>query len=133
MISHWEVFDGGPTLPAEERMHASLNYKNVIHINSNLHERMGHPEAAVLMFDKVNSVIGINPAPATLPNAFQLKRRTRGKHRLIHAAPFCRRYGIKIDNTTVFIQPEIDDDGVLRLDLKATMPVKRRPHKRKKE
>lgn len=132
MINHWEVFEDGPTVPLEERIHVTLNYKNVIHINAQLHERLGRPEAAVLMFDKVNSIIGINPAPATLPNAFRLQERPRGRHRLIHAAPFCRRYGIKIDNTTQFINPEIDDDGVLRLDLRATMPVKKRPYKRNK-
>lgn len=132
MISHWEVFDDGPTLPFEERVHVTLNYKNVIHLNATVFERLGKPEAAVLMFDKVNSVIGINPAPATLPNAFRLKEKKNGRHRLIHASPFCRKYGIKIDNTSLFTNPEIDDHGVLRLDLRSTVPVTKRPYFRKK-
>ncbi len=125
MISHWEVFAAGPTVPFEERMHVTLNYKNVIFLNANLHKRLGSPEAVLLLFDKVNSVIGINPAPPTLPNAFKVKPQSRGRHRIIHAAPFCRHYGIKIDNTTTFLKPEIDDEGVLRLDLKDTTPAKR--------
>lgn len=130
MVTHWEVFDAGPTRPANERMHVTLSKKNVLVLNGNIHERLGRPEGVVLMFDKVNSVIGVNPAPATLPNAFRVKPPTRGRHRVIHASPFCRHYGITIDNTTAFLKPEIDEDGVLRLDLKATTPVKKSPLRR---
>lgn len=133
MISHWEIFDAGQTVPSDERMHVTLNYKNVIFLNANMHERLGHPEAVVLMFDKVNSVIGINPAPATLPNAFRVKPQTRGRHRIIHASPFCRHYGIKVDNTMAFLKPEIDEEGVLRLDLKSTTQVKHSPFRRKRQ
>lgn len=87
---------------------------------------MGSPEAVVLLFDKVNSVIGVNPAPASLPNAFRIKQKGRGRHRIIHASPFCRHYGIKVDKTTAFLNPEIDEEGVVRLDLKETSLADRR-------
>lgn len=63
MISHWEEFQAGPTQPMSERMHATLSPRNVILLNGNIHERLGSPESVVLLFDKVNSIIGINPAP----------------------------------------------------------------------
>lgn len=96
MISHWEVFEAGPTPPVRERMHVTLNYKNVILLNGNVHEQMGSPEAVQLLFDKVNSVIGLNPVSANTPSAFRLKQKGGGTHRLIVASPFCRHYGIKI-------------------------------------
>ncbi len=125
MISHWEEFQAGPTLPLSERMHVTLNRKNVILLNGNIHAKLGHPTAVVLLFDKVNSIIGVNPAPETLPNAFPVKIKDRGRHRLIRATPFCQHYGIKMDTTTAFLTPEIEDEGVLRLDLKATTPLRR--------
>ena len=133
MISHWEEFKAGPTLPLTERIHVTLNRKNVILLNGNIHAKLGHPTAVVLLFDKVNSIIGVNPAPETLTNAFPVKIKDRGRHRLIRATPFCQHYGIKMDTTTVFLNPEIDDDGILHLDLKATTSLRRRGLKRREK
>lgn len=126
MISHWEEFNAGPTPPRNERLHVTLSPKNIILLNGNMHERLGSPEAVVLLFDKVNSIIGVNPAPPSLPNAFPVKEKGRGRHRLIRATPFCRHYGIKLDSTTAFVDPQIDEDGVLRLDLRTTTKLGRR-------
>ena len=129
MITHWEEFKLGPTVPADERLHVTLDRKGMILLNGNIHDRLGNPEAVVLLFDKVNSIIGINPASPNVPNAFKLKFRSRGRHRMIFAIPFCRHYGISVDHTTVFVDPQIDEDGVLRLDLKATTRARRRKMK----
>jgi hypothetical protein len=125
MISHWEEFEAGPTEPVDRRMHVTLSPRNVIHLNGNIHDRLGNPDAVVLLFDKLNSIIGINPAPASRPNAFPVKMKGRGRHRQIRATPFCKHYGIKVDRTTLFLNAEIDDEGVLRLDLKATTELNR--------
>ncbi len=129
MISHWEEFKPGPTPKLEERLHATLSRKGLIFLNGNIHELMGGPDAVVLLFDKINSVIGLNPVSPNVSNAFRLKPKPPGRHRIIHASPFCRHYGIAVDNTTVFLNPQIDEDGVLRLDLKATTRARR--HKMK--
>lgn len=125
MIIHWEEFSAGPTKPREERMHVTLSRRNVILLNGNVHERLGCPEAVLLLFDKVNSVIGLNPVSPSRANAFPIRAKGRGRHRLIWAAPFCKHFGIKVDGTTVFLDPEIDEDGVLRLNLRATTPTNR--------
>lgn len=127
MLCRWEVFEDGPITPPEERLHASLNRRNDLLLNRNILERLGSPEAVLLMFDRLNEIIGVNPAPPTLPNAFPLKSVTRGRHRIIHATPFCKRFGIRVDATTTFLTPEIDQDGVLRLDLRAIATVPKRP------
>ena len=126
MISHWEEFDAGPTQPRSERIHVTLNQKNLILLNGNIHEKLGSPDAVILLFDKVNSIIGLNPASPNMSNAFPVKQKDSGRHRLIRVTPFCKRHGIMVDSTTAFVNPEIDDDGVLRLDLKATTPATRR-------
>ena len=83
---------------------------------------MGQPTAVALLFDKVNRVIGVNPASPSMPNAFPVKTKTNGRDCLIRATPFCKHYGITVD-TTAFLNPAIDADGVLRLDLKTTTPA----------
>lgn len=125
MISHWEEFKPGPTPKLDERMHVTLNRRGLIFMNGNIHDRMGSPDAMVLLFDKVNSVIGLNPVSPDVPNAFRVKPKPPGRHRIIHASPFCRHYGIAVDNTAVFLNPEIDENGVLRLDLKSTTRARR--------
>jgi hypothetical protein len=115
----WELYEDGPTRPPNERMHVSINYKGVIFINARTFELMGFPESVLLMFDRARGVIGVNPASSSRANTFRVQAGLRGRHRTIRAAPFCRFFGIRIDNTQVFLQPELDEEGVLRLDLGA--------------
>ena len=132
MLCRWEVFEDGPITAPEDRLHASLSARNDLLLNGNILERLGNPEAVLLMFDRLNEIIGVNPAPPTLPNAFPLKTRKTGRHRIIHATPFCKRFGIRVDATTSFLTPEIDEDGVLRLDLRAIAAVAKRPYRSKR-
>ena len=126
MIIHWDEFEAGPTEPPSERVHVTLSPKNVILLNGNIYEQMGKPEAVVLMFDKVHSLIGLRPARADRPGAFPVKHKPPGSHRLVRATPFCKHHGIKVDRPTAFIEPELDGDGILRLDLRKTVGVGRR-------
>ena len=131
MICQWEEYDLGPTQARTERVHATINRKNTILINGNLHTRLGNPGAVKLLFDRVNSIIGVAPVPETMANSFPVTAPAAGRHRLIRATPFCRYFGISIDGTTHFREPEIDENGVLRLNLNATSPVRRRFWKKK--
>ncbi|MBK8467411.1 MAG: hypothetical protein IPL32_16465 [Chloracidobacterium sp.] len=132
MIIHWEEFKAGPTQPRSDRLHVTLNRRNVILLNGNIHEKLGSPEAVTLLFDKVNSIIGINPSNPNVTNAFPVKQKGRGRHRLIRATPFCKFHSIMVDGTTAFLNPEIDENTVLRLDLKATTPATRRGRRNQK-
>ncbi|MCA1589670.1 MAG: hypothetical protein LC734_04620 [Acidobacteria bacterium] len=133
MICHWDEFTPGPTPPLDKRMHVTLSRRSVILLSGNIHDLLGCPDAVVLLFDKVNSVIGVNPVPPSKSNAFILKPKTTGRQRLIRAAPFCKHHNIRVDQTTAFLNPEIDEDGVLRLDLRATTPTERRSRIRRKQ
>ena len=126
MINHWEEYQAGPTQPMATRVHVTLDRRNVIMLNANLYEQLGKPKAAVLLFDKINSVIGIRPDSSGRANAFPVKQKTGSSGRLIRATPFCQHYGVKVDRTTTFPTAEIDADGVLRLDLKTTTEIGRR-------
>ena len=126
MISRWELYEEGETKPFTRRVHISINRKGVIFVNGTAHEMLGRPEAVVLLFDRKEKIIGLNPAPASVKGAFRLKDHSKGRHRVINAAPFCRKFGIVIDRTSAFIQPGLDNDGILQLDLKSIVPARSR-------
>jgi hypothetical protein len=132
MDSRWEIFEVGENKPFAERVHVTLNRKNVFCLNPKVHEMMGRPEAVVLMFDRLENVIGIRPALPTDRGSFRLHPLTRGSsHKIIRAAPFCRRFGISLEGTSAFLAPVVDRDGVLLLDLKMMTPARaRRPYKK---
>jgi hypothetical protein len=125
MLGCWEEFEDGPTIPRESRMHVTLSPRSVIHLNGNVYERLGKPKFVRLLFDRLNSRIGVLPSRVATPNAFPVKQKGTGRHRIIWAAPFCRFYGIHFDSVRAFVDPEIDGDGILRLDLRQTSPVGR--------
>ena len=115
MIRQWDEYTAGPTKPRDERLHVTLNQKGVIFLNRKMHEVLGRPAAAILLFDRRNGLIGIRPANAK--HAFPLKKKSVGTGRIIHASPFCRHHGIKIDGSVVFNDLELEKDGTLTLAL----------------
>ena len=132
MIGRWEIYEAGENKPFKERVHVTLNRKNVFCLNKKVFEMLGEPEAVVLMFDKKEKVIGMRPARPSPTGTFRVHPHTSGTtHKIIRAAPFCRAFNIRMDCTSAFVQPRLDDDGVLMLDLKATVPARARRAPRK--
>ena len=118
-VRQWEEFPVGPGGDADH-LHVTLGKKGEIVIGAVAFEKFGKPEAAVLLFDKVNSVIGLLPSHRRAENAYPLIVKTNGRHRVVRANRFCRHHGIRVERTIAFNKPEIDGEGILVLDLKAT-------------
>ncbi len=125
MIDHWEEFEGGPGKRAGAGLHVSLNQKGQLFVNKRVLDAMGSPERVVLLFDKVNSRIGIRAARASATNAFPLKPRNAAASRMILASTFCRNYRIRVEGTVAFQGIKIDHEGMLTLDLKRTTRASR--------
>ena len=127
MTNRWEIFEDGENKPFSERVHVSLNRKHIFCLNGKVHKMMGQPEAVVMMFDWQERVIGIRPASLRDKGAFRLHPLTRrSRYKIIRAAPFCGHFGISVSATTVFLDPKVDAEGLLRLDLKESAPAKTR-------
>jgi len=123
MFKNWEEFALGPKDPREE-MHVTLNDKGEIMIGAKAAEKLGPHDWAVLLYDRWNGLIGIAPTKEKTENAFPIVNKIRGRHRVIRAGRFCRYYGIHMPRTTA-CKAELDDDGLLVLDLKATRAVRK--------
>lgn len=121
MARQWEKFMGGPVVSTRDRMHITLNRKGVFTMNRKTYEVLGKPKAVVLYFEKETGVIGISSAHERLREAFPLKEKIG--YWLIYAIPFCRHFGIRLDGTEAFVNPDIDDQGILQLDLRTTRKI----------
>lgn len=129
MATHWEVFKGGPTRPENQDFAVTINSKHVLNFNKYAIKRLGAPEAVLLMFDKKESVIGVARSTLADKHAFPVKPKGGGLNYVVHTAPFCRHFNILIERTERFDDPQLDAQGVLRLDLKATHDVSNRRKK----
>lgn len=127
MERQWEEFEHGPIQKHAERIHVSINPRGNLYLNRLAFEAMGKPESVVLLYDRRQSMIGLRAAPAGRENAFRLKRKDPGPsgNRVIYAANFCRFYHIKTAETLAFTTAEVDQQGVLILDLNKVEPVRR--------
>ena len=122
MTTHWQSYRGGPTKTPGDVVNISINSKSVITLNRRAVNLLNGAAAVTLLFDEKNSIIGIVPSNRRNPEAFPLRLKN-GSTWVIHAAPFCRHFHISPDRTERFDDPAVDDEGILRLDLKHTHNV----------
>ena len=122
MARQFEKFMDGPFIPSRDRMHITLNKWGVFQMNRKAYETLGKPAAVVLFFEKATGMIGISAAHQRLRESFPLKNKGN-MHWTINAIPFCRHFGIRIDGTEAFADPELDDKGMMHLDLRTTRRV----------
>lgn len=118
MSQHWEEFEEGPERVDDLRV--TLDRKGTIMIGARAVERLGRPDFAVLLFDRLNSLIGVKPSNRHARNAYPLVHKMKGRHRVVRANKFCRHYGIQFERTRAFVSARVDENGVLVLDLKET-------------
>jgi len=124
MDRQWEEYKIGPK-ENRRRLHVTLSTRGEILIGAKTFDQLGRPDAAVLLFDRENSSIGIRPTHPRVENAYLLSPKKKGRHRVLRASAFCRKYGIRVEATTAFASPVIDK-GILVLDLKETIAAGRR-------
>lgn len=120
MERDWEEFMTPP--PGVGSLHVTVNAQGEFLLGVAAFDRLGRPDAVVILFDKANRVIGMKPAHPRISNAYPLRTSVNGRHRLVRANRFCRQHQIKFDRRLAFESPKIED-GVLILDPAATYPV----------
>jgi len=121
----WEEFAVGPGKAGRD-IHVTLDSNFNITLGARVARRFGVVDSVIMMFDKFHKIIGIIPARHDAPNAFPLVKKPRGEHRVIRARSFCNYYGIRVLRTTA-IKAEINQQGILELDLKFTRLSVRTP------
>jgi hypothetical protein len=108
-----------------------LSRTNVLSFNRNTYHELGKPVAVYLYFSRTRDLIAVEPVRSlNFPDAFPVLTKNISGYR-INAAPFCRHFGITLDNTIRFISPEVRD-GKLELKLAETISVAQARRKQKR-
>ena len=123
VIKHFVEFQGKQTTTGRKEIRVSLNSKKVFVLNPKAYQALGSPDAVKLFFDEGRKIIGMRAATTEQPNAFTLKR-CAGRHQMIYAATFCTHFGIRVEGTVKFLNPEMDGD-MLTLEITKTVNVTR--------
>jgi len=113
-------------------LYVTLNKKGYIVMSRLTYQRMGEPKAFILLFDTVNNKIGLKPAVVGIRNAYPVGPSGRHGGKLIRAYRLLQEFGIDIPETLHFRDAEIDNDGILILDLR-TARVSARARTQRKE
>ena len=110
-----------------ESLYATLNAEGDLVISRRTHEVLGSPDSYLLLFDVERNVIGLRPANAAVEkNAYPARRRGRYGGRRIRALRMMREFGVQIYETVRFHRCQLDNSGILILDLRDTRPAGKR-------
>ena len=121
MDDEWEEFERGPRTDFGE-LHASISSSGRLLIGAKAVKEMGDPPAVMLLFNKKEKMIGVRPVHPRNPKAIASNANSRDNHRVVRAHRFLQNYGIEVERTVMFTTPVIED-GMLKLDLKNTVPI----------
>ena len=114
------------------QLYATLNPDGDIVISAFTHKTLGEPDSYLLLFDRERSVIGLRPARSAVEkNAYPARDRGRHGGKRIRGYRLCREFGINVGQTVRFHRCQLDNDGVLILDLNDVRTMgKKRAQKR---
>lgn len=115
---HWEVLPRGDAAPHWSRLYATLNPGGSLAISRVTYERLGEPEAVLIMLDIISTRLALKPASLAEGNAYPVRKYGRRGGRIIRAYRLLTEFGIRPPDTIEFLEPKIDDERRLILDLK---------------
>ena len=114
-------------------LYVTINRIGSIVMNRVTYQRLGEPAAFHVMFDKVNSRIGLKPTSLSMKHAYRPCTQGRRGAKVVRANRLLKEYGVKIPDTLEFQDVEIDPDGMLIVDLRtARVSPKAHSQRRKK-
>lgn len=119
MRADWRECPRGELTGQWSTIYVTMNPKGYIVLGKAVYKRLGEPPAFLLLFDAVNNRIGIKPTGRGIKNAYPATISGRHGGRLIRAFRLMAEFGIVIKETLQFYDAEIDQDGILILDLRS--------------
>lgn len=114
----WKQVPKGDVFGQWAKFYVTMNRRGYIVFSRKTYERLGEPKAFHLLFDAVNNRIGLKPTAPEISNAYPVAK--YGKHGgcLVRAWRLMEECGITLPETIHFDGAEVDQDGILVLDLR---------------
>lgn len=125
MKADWIETKRGDLQPQYAGLRASMNPRGDIVINRAAHEMLGGPKAFLILYDRINQRIGLRPAALTTRNAYPALASNRTGAKMVRGHRMTREQRINLAHTVQFDDAEIDEDGILILDLRTAVVSRR--------
>jgi len=118
MKRNWAQVPRGDKRAQWAGIYVTMNSKGMIVINRSAHERMDKPAAFHVLYDSANNVIGLKPTGVNMRNAYPAYASGRHGGRRVNAYRLLTERGLVIKDTLEFPDADIDEDGILVLNLR---------------
>ena len=118
MRPDWREVPRGDMMPQYAGIYVTMNPTGDIVMSRVTYEQMGSPKAFLILFDTVNNRIGLKPATLSTRNAYPARVINRAGAKMVRGHRLTREYRIDLPQTVRFYDADIDEDGVLILDLR---------------
>ena len=122
MSKNWEICRPGFKPGRWYSPQATMNRRGDITLSRVAWEMLNCAEHAVLLFDRETQTIGIQPQRAAVRDTYPMTSTGPRKSRQIRAAILAHQFGVSFETTLRFVNPTINEEGILELDLKTARP-----------
>lgn len=122
---HWKQIGRDAKRGRWATFHVTMCPKGIIAINRFTIETLGSPDAFFLLFDELNHTIGLQPTAKGVTDAYPTAARGPRGAQMVRANRLCKECNIRLAATIRFTAPEIDQDGILNLDLRKAIPARK--------
>jgi hypothetical protein len=125
MKAEWLEIKRGDVLPQYAGIYVTMNAAGHVVLSRVTYEMLGAPEAFGLLYDRVNNRIGLKPTHMSMKNAYPVRVSNKSGAKMIKAYRLISEHRIKLPHTVKFEDAEIDEDGILVLDLRTAVACRR--------
>lgn len=125
MRAEWQEVPRGDVQPQYAGIYVTMNPMGDIVMSRVTYEMLGSPMAFVILYDKANNRIGLKPSTPTARNAYPVRASNRSGAKLVRGHRLTREHRIDLPQTVRFYDADIDEDGILILDLRTARPSPR--------
>lgn len=118
MRADWVEVPRGDVMPQYAGIYVTMNRQGDIVMSRVTYEMMNEPKAFLILFDKANMRIGLKPASPSTRNAYPVRVSNRSGAKMVRGHRLTREHRIEIPETIRFYDADIDEDGILILNLR---------------
>jgi hypothetical protein len=118
MKANWQEVPNGDMSPQTSGIYVTMNPKGQIAMSRGTYQMLDEPPAFLVLYDKANNRVGLQPAALSTKNAYRACKHNSCGGRAVHCYRLTRIHRIDLPQTVRFFDADIDEDGILRLDLR---------------
>ncbi len=118
MEVEWTILPRGDVAAHWSGLYVTMNRRGTLAMSRIVHERLGAPDAFLIMWDRFNQRLALKPAEPGTKNAYPARKYGRRGAKVVRAFRLLTEFGLRPPDTIEFENPKIDVDGQLILDLR---------------